>query len=80
MPLPWLQLVFGRDAILPVRHIADWKCMHDRKQSSIDKNNKKENKLRKPYDYTVGHKVLLKNAQTAKFGTDAYIYSPEISK
>ena len=67
-----MQLVFGRDAILPVRHIADWKYIHDRKQSSIDKNNIKENKLRKPYTYTVGQKVLLKNAQTTKFGTDTY--------
>ena len=32
----------------------------------------KENKSRKPYDYQVGQKVLLKNKQTTKFGTDTY--------
>ena len=67
-----MQLVFGRDAILPIRHIADWNYIHSRKQSSINKNNLKENKLRRPFDYTVGQKVLLKNAQTTKFGTDTY--------
>ena len=67
-----MQLVFGRDAILPVRHVADWKYIHDRKQSSINKNNTKENLSRKPYDYTVGQMVLLKNAQSTKFGTDTY--------
>ena len=67
-----MQLVFGRDAILPVRHVADWKYIHSRKQASINKNNLKENKSRKPYDYQVGQKVLLKNKQTTKFGTDTY--------
>ena len=67
-----MQLVFGRDAILPIRHVADWKYIHSRKQSSINKNNLKENKSRKPYDYKVGQKVLLKNAQSTKFGTDTY--------
>ena len=33
-----MQLVFGRDAILLGRHVADWKHMHDRKQSSVSKN------------------------------------------
>ena len=37
-----MQLVFGRDAILPVRHVADWKYIHSRKQASINKNNLKE--------------------------------------
>ena len=36
------------------------------------KDNRFQNKLRKPYDYAVGHKALLKNAPTAEFGTDAY--------
>jgi len=67
-----MQLVFGRDSILPIRHVADWNYIKNRKQSSINKNNIKENKSRKPYDYIVGQKVLLKNAQSTKFGTDTY--------
>ena len=66
-----MQLVFGRDATPPVRHVADWKCIHSGKQSSTSENNLKENKLCKPHDCTAGQKALLKNAQSAKFGTDA---------
>ena len=67
-----MQLVFARDAILPIRHIADWKYIRDRKQHSINKNNLKENKTRRRHDYVVGDQVLLKNAQSTKFGTDTY--------
>jgi len=36
------QLVFGRDIILNVNHIANWEHIKQRKQTLINKNNEKE--------------------------------------
>ena len=38
-----IQLVFGRDTILNVKHEADWKFILQRKQELFDHNNFKEN-------------------------------------
>jgi hypothetical protein len=38
-----MQLVFGRDAILNVKHISDWEHVRQRKQTRINMNNKREN-------------------------------------
>ena len=53
------QLVFNRDMIFNIQHVADWKLIRDRKQQLINKNNDKENRKRIPHDYAVGDKVLL---------------------
>jgi hypothetical protein len=37
------QLVFARDSIWDTAHVADWQCIKQRKQTLINKNNKKEN-------------------------------------
>ena len=37
------QLVFGRDAILPIQHQANWKYIQDKKQKLIESNNQREN-------------------------------------
>ena len=37
------QLVFGRDMILNIQHIANWKAIQDHKQMIINKNNEHEN-------------------------------------
>lgn len=42
-----IQLVFGRDAILNVKHEANWKCINERKDKIIKKKNENENKKRK---------------------------------
>lgn len=68
-----MQLVFGRDAIFNVQHIADWQFVKERKQRLIDLNNKRENAKRLPYTYVVGQRVLVKAAQSTKYGTDAYL-------
>eukprot|EP00957_Ditylum_brightwellii_P087169 6634534-Ditylum_brightwellii.AAC.1 len=39
-----VQLVFGRDAILTVKHEANWKCINERKEKLIKKHNENENK------------------------------------
>jgi hypothetical protein len=53
------QLVFGRDMIFPINHIAIWQLIKNRKQKLIDKNNKRENAKRVDYDYMVGEQVLI---------------------
>ena len=55
------QLVFGRDAILNTKFIANWKHIKERKTDRILRNNKQENQSRKPYQYHVGQKVLDRN-------------------
>ena len=66
------QLVFGRDAILNTKFVANWKHIKERKTNRILKNNKQENQSRKPYQYHVGQKVLVRNEQSRKYGVDPY--------
>ena len=60
------QLVFGRDMVWNVNHIADWQYIKQRKQNLIDKNNERENKKRILHDYEVGEKVWLYTGNTNK--------------
>eukprot|EP00957_Ditylum_brightwellii_P141921 10812651-Ditylum_brightwellii.AAC.1 len=55
-----MQSVFGRDAILNVKHEANWKYIHARKEKLIKKSNEKENKKRKLHHYQVADKILVK--------------------
>lgn len=55
-----MQLVFGRDSILNVQHLADWKYIQSRKQKLIIKNNKRENAKRTEYAHDLNELVLLK--------------------
>ena len=66
------QLVFGRDAILPIKHRAEWKLIKDRKQKLININNKRENAKRIPHTYRVGDKVLLQRGKRSKHGDREY--------
>ena len=68
-----VQLVFGRDSVLNIRHEANWKLIKERKQKLINRGNERENKNRVLHEYKVGDKVLLKNALKTKFNQDAYI-------
>ena len=60
------QLVFNRDMIFNIQHVADWKLIKDRKQKLINKNNKNENKTRIPHQYNIGDKVLLERHRATK--------------
>jgi hypothetical protein len=60
------QLVFGRDMILNIKHIANWKAIQDRKQQMIIKNNKHENSKRIFYEYKIGDEVLLEKNKPNK--------------
>ena len=50
-----MQLVYGIDAILNIKHTVDWK-----KQKRITQNNIRENSKRVKYTYAVGVKTLVK--------------------
>ena len=45
------QLIFGRDAMMNIKHEPNWKFIRERKQKLIEQNNKKENAKRIPHDY-----------------------------
>ena len=47
------QLLFGRDMILPIDYIANWRLMPQRKQAQIDKGVICENSTRVDHDYII---------------------------
>ena len=61
------QLVFGRDMILNINHLANWEYIKQRKQTLINKNNERENSKRRPHHYTEGDLVLLKRGTENKY-------------
>eukprot|EP00957_Ditylum_brightwellii_P150658 11471027-Ditylum_brightwellii.AAC.1 len=75
-----MQLVFNRDAILNVKHEANWKYINERKEKLIKKNNDNENKKRKLHHYQVTDKALVKGDRSSKFGDYAYKGPHEIVK
>eukprot|EP00957_Ditylum_brightwellii_P067291 5107161-Ditylum_brightwellii.AAC.1 len=68
-----MQLVFGRDAILNVKHEANWKYINERKEKVIKKKqNENENKKRNLHLYQVTDGVLIKGDRSSKYGDYAY--------
>ena len=67
-----MQLVFGRDAILPIFHQADWKYIKDKKQKLINLNDKRENAHSIPHNHQAGDKKLLIRFKTTKHGEREY--------
>ena len=67
-----MQLVFGRDAMLNIQVQANWHYIRKRKQKLIAINNKRENAKRLQHTYQIGDRVLIKQAQNTKYGSDAY--------
>ena len=61
------QLVFGRDMIFNIKHIANWKSIKERKQKLIDYNNERENKKRIKHKYNIDDKVLLERHDANKY-------------
>jgi hypothetical protein len=60
------QLVFGRDLIFNTKFIADWEEIRQRKQRTIQYNNKRENNKRIQHKYKVGDQVLMRNKLARK--------------
>jgi transposase InsO family protein len=61
------QLVFGRDMIFNIQHIANWEYIKQRKQKIINLNNQRENSKRVQHVYKVGDKVLLNRGTENKY-------------
>ena len=61
-----MQLVFGRDVILNIKHVADWEHIRQHKQLQINHNNKRKNVRWNNHQYKVGHKILVKRKKTYK--------------
>ena len=61
-----MQLVFGRDVILNIKHVADWEHIQQCKQLRINHNNKRENMRRNNHQYKVGDKILVKRRNNSK--------------
>ena len=56
-----VQLIFGHDMIILIKHRVDWELIIQQKQTQINKYNTQENKHRVDYDYKVGDKFMLTN-------------------
>ena len=65
-----MQLVFGRDDILNIKHVADWEHIRQRKQLRINHNNMQENMRRNNHQYKFGDKVLVKRKKNSKHGLE----------
>ena len=61
-----MQLVFGQDAILNIKHVADWEHIQKRKKLRINHNNKRENMQHNNHQYKVGDKILVKRKKNSK--------------
>ena len=55
-----MQLVFGQDASLNIKHVADWEHIWQRKQLKINHNNKRKNMHQNNHQYKVGEKILVR--------------------
>ncbi|MGH7973972.1 MAG: hypothetical protein ACREBR_00500 [bacterium] len=53
------QLIFGRDMVLPIQFVANWRVITERKQRLIEKSNRRENEGRVAHIYEVGDMVLV---------------------
>ena len=61
-----MQLVFGKDAILNIKHVANWEHIRQCKQLQINHNNKRKNMRRNNHQYKVGDKILVKHRKIFK--------------
>ena len=67
-----MQLVFGRNAIINTKFIADWDYIRHHKQNIIHNNNERANAKRIPHKYQIGDKIMLKKYNQHKYGGPEY--------
>ena len=63
-----MQLVFQRDAILPIDYQPDWNKIQINKRKRIELNDARENKSRIPHEYKVGDMILITRNKRSKHG------------
>ena len=61
-----MQIVFGRDAILKIKNVANSEHIRQRKKLRINCNNKRENMRRNNHQYKVGEKILVTRKKNSK--------------
>ena len=61
-----MQLVFGRDTILNIKHVSNWEHIQQHKQERINHNNKLKNMHRNNHQYRVSDKILVKPKKNSK--------------
>ena len=57
------KLVLGRDMILPIHHIENFRCIRQRKQAQIEKYIIRKKPTRIDYDYRFGDQVMIGRKQ-----------------
>ena len=63
------KLLFGRDMILPIKHMVDRELIRQQKQTKINRYNACNNKHRVDYEYKVRDKFMLTNHTAYKYET-----------
>ena len=61
-----MQIVFDQDAILNIKHVADWEHIRQHKQLWINHNNKHENMRQNNHQYKVGDEIPVKRKKNSK--------------
>ena len=54
-----VQLVFGRDMILPIKHKVDWELLGHQEQRQINKHNIRENNKRVDHNSKARYKFMI---------------------
>jgi hypothetical protein len=65
--------IFGRDMLVNIPFIADWKKIEEHEERPTDLNTARENKGRIDYDYQVGQKVLIQNLGILRKAESRYL-------
>ena len=61
-----MQLVFGWDAILNIKHVADLGLIWQHKKLRINHKNKRKNMRQNNHQYRVGNKIQVKRKKKSK--------------
>jgi hypothetical protein len=68
-----MQLVFGHDAIINTKFVADWDYIKQRKQQRIHANNiERTRSVLGPHTYNGADKVVVKQHNPTKYGGPEY--------
>ena len=61
-----MQLLFGRDNILNVKHVTNWEHIRQQKQARIYENNMRKNSHRIADEYALGKNIIIKLKEASK--------------
>ena len=64
-----IQLILGRDTILPIKYRVDWELIRQQKYMQINRDYIRENKYSADYDYKVRYDIILTKNTAYKYKT-----------